>query len=259
MTMGRRDVQEPVRTYKEGPSREKGEYEEEHPAFGTAVVSRASGSPRTLFQSDLQHSETIRLSISRAIRGRLLMRDWVHPRRELIEIEMSLAQWGSLVSSMGIGSGVPVTIRRTESDVFVPGIPYEPRIATVVEESKKTVSTLLEHIRSRYAVLRSVIDNKGGVKATREAADSLKWAIENAESNTGFAVKSVADATEHVVEQAKADIESHILNSARALGIEPTFSIPEMGIASAADDPRFELGEVPSRGSEDDGWDDGVR
>lgn len=239
--MSRRNIEEPTRTYRTGPATEKGEYEEEHPAFGLASVSRASGGPRTLFQSDLQHSETIRLTISRAIRGRSLMRDWLHPRAELIEIEMSLSQWGALISSQGMGVGTPVTIRRTESEVFVPELPYEPRIAAVVDESKKTVSRLLEHIKDKYSNLRSVIDNKGGVKATREAADSLRWAIESAEGNTAFAVKSVAEATDSVVGQARADIEAHILDAARAAGIETKFIIPELGVGSSADDPRFEL------------------
>lgn len=232
--MSRRNIEEPTRTFREGPGYDKGEYEEEHPAFGTAVVSRRAGTPRALFQSDLLHSETVTLSIHRAIRGRGLHRDWVHPRRELIEIEMSLAQWGALVSSQGIGSGTPVTIRTTETDYSVAELPYQPRIATVVEESKKSVGKLLEHIKDKYSNLRSVIDNKGGVKATREAADSLRWAIENAEGNTAFTVKSVAEATESVVSQAKADIESQILDAARAVGIDPKFQIPELGIGSGA-------------------------
>lgn len=243
--MGRREVQEPARTYKEGPGYDQGEYEEEHPAFGTAAVSRASGGSRTLFQSDLQHNETIRLSISRAVRGRHLMRDWVHPRKELIEIEMSLAQWGSLVSSMGIGSGVPVTIRRTESEIFVPELPYQPRIATVVDEARKSTSKLIEKVKASLEVLIAAIEGKKGIRETRDALRYHRSVVENAESNAGFAVKSVADATEHVVSQAKADIESHILNAARAVGIEPTFQIPELGVGSAADDDRFELGEVP--------------
>lgn len=238
--MSRRNIEEPTRTYKEGVGYERGEYEEEHPAFGTAVISRRSGTPRALFQSDLQHTETVTLSIHRAVRGRSLHRDWVHPRRELIEIEMSLSQFGALVSSQGIGSGVPVTIRLTESEYFVPELPYQPRIATVVEESKKSVNKLLEHIKAKYSNLRSVIDNKGGVKATREAADSLRYAIENAESNIGFTVKSVADATESVVSQAKADIEAHILDAARAVGIDPKFQVPELGVGVDESRPEVE-------------------
>src|SRR6478735_12174096 len=87
-----------------------------HPAFGVAVVTRGSGSGQALFQSDLLHRETITLRVHRAERTRMLAHDWTHPLEELVEVEFSLSQWGALVSSIGIGSGVPCTIRRTESE-----------------------------------------------------------------------------------------------------------------------------------------------
>ena len=77
---------------------------DEHPAFGVAVLSRRHSTPgQVLFQSDVAHQET--LSIRRAERVRDLKRDWVHAE-ELVEIEMSTAQWGALVSSIGMGSGI---------------------------------------------------------------------------------------------------------------------------------------------------------
>lgn len=206
-----------------------GEYEESHPAFAVAVVTRASGGARTVFQSDLQHSETIRLSISTAVRGRGLMHDWVHPKKELIEVEMSLAQWGSLVSSIGIGSGVPVTLRRTESEVFVAGIPYEPRIAVVMDEARGATTKLMDQIRRRYVAVKEAFEGKQGIKVQRAAIDSLGHALNNAESNTGFAVKSVADAAEHIAAQAKSDIEAHILAAAQLTGLTAPILMPELG------------------------------
>lgn len=234
MARGKWVVQEPTRTAKTGLGREDGEYEEDHPAFGTASVTRAHGTPRTLFQSDIQHSETIVLSIHRATRGRMLMRDWVHPRKELIEIEMSLAQWGSLVSAMGIGSGVPVTIRRTEDDPFVPGLPYEPRIATVVGEAKGKVGALFANAKSSLKVLADAIEGKKGIREIRDALRYHESVIANAEGNAEFAVKSVTEATEHVVGQAKSDIEAYAIRAAASVGIQlPGVSIPELGIEPA--------------------------
>lgn len=242
--MGRRDEVDPTRTYKTGLGREEGEYEETHPAFGVAVVSRASGGSRTLFQSDLQHSETIRLSVRRAVRGRHLMRDWVHPTTELVEIEMSLSQWGSLVSSIGIGSGVPVTIRHIQGDdeYYVPGIPYEPRIAAVLGEARDSTSRLLEQVRRHYSNVKAAFDEKKGVKALRDAITSMGHALNNAESNTEFAVKSVVNATERVTSQAKADIEAHILNAALATGLTAPVQIPEL----LGSDTTLTLEEAPN-------------
>lgn len=125
---------------------------ETHPAFGTAIVARSHGTSHPLFQSDVQHSESITLSIRRAERVRDLNTDWVFPTDELVEIEMSLSQWGALVSSIGIGSGVPVTIRSTESDRMVADLPYQPRIAENVDETKAAVAKLLADAKRAHRI-----------------------------------------------------------------------------------------------------------
>lgn len=201
-----------------------------HPAFGVAVVVRSSGSPRALFQSDLRHNETIRLSIHTADRMRDLNRDWVHPRRELIEVEMSLAQWGAVVSSVGLGSGVPVTIRRTETDVYVPEIPYEPRIAENVTETRDAVRKLLAHARETLAELEDAIESKKGIRATRDALRNHHFAVQNAEANAAFAVTSLTEAAESVVSQARSDIESQILQAQYVTGTEASIEAPTVDL-----------------------------
>lgn len=226
-------VTEPVTsTPRTGYATDPGDRDETHPAFGVAAVSRGSGTPRPLFQSDLQHSEVMRLTVSRAMRSRSLHRDWTHPTQELIEIEMSLSQWGALVSSVGIGSGVPVTIRRTENDVRVPDLPYEPRIAESVGEARGTVRRLLEKSIVTLGELEQAIEEKRGIRATREALRNHAATLENAGGNAAFAIKSVSEAAERVTTEARADIEAHILDAVRLTGAAPieapTIDIPEI-------------------------------
>src|SRR5579871_4276223 len=95
---------------------------EHHPAFGMCRISRISASPgRTLFQSDLQHREYIQLTITEAERRRELKQDWVHPRKIIAQIDMSMAQFASLVTSAGT-EGVPVTISYAAVEGKVPSI-----------------------------------------------------------------------------------------------------------------------------------------
>jgi hypothetical protein len=228
----RRKTTEP--TVLPAPEYQKGAVRTSHPAFGTAVVSRGTGSGRALFQSDILHNETITLRISQAERTRDLNHDWVHgENKNLIEIEMSLAQWGALISSQGIGSGTPVTIRATETNPFVDGLPFEPRIAENLKETRGAVDRLLEGIKQAQAKLDDAIDNKRGVKAVREAQHTLKYAIQNATANSAFAIKSLTEAAEHVTSQAKADIESHILNASRLTGLPSPIEAPTLGIVNA--------------------------
>lgn len=204
--------------------------EDTHPAFGVAVVNRSSGTSRTLFQSDLRHRDTIHLSIRRAERIRDLNRDWVHPRDELIEVEMSLAQWGALVSSIGIGSGVPVTLRRTEQDVRVPEIPFEPRIAASVAETRGAVARLLARARESFEAVTDAVEGRRGVKAIRDALRTHQSVLNNAESNAAFAVTSLAEAAEDVTSQAKADIEAHILSAMALTGAPASIEAPPLDL-----------------------------
>lgn len=194
---------------------------ETHPAFGVATVTRSSGSSRALFQSDLLHQHTMTLRIDAAERHRELNRDWVHPRghgRTIVEVEMSLAQWGSLVSSIGLGSGVPVTIRATETDQMVPDIPHQPRIQTNLDEVAGTVDRLLAGVRTQMDALEEAVEQKKGVRAIREALKRLRATVANLPSNSKFAVTSLTEAAEKVTAQARADIEAHILAAVHAAG-----------------------------------------
>ncbi|MEV0443592.1 hypothetical protein AB0I46_32210 [Streptomyces spectabilis] len=196
--------------------------DEIHPAFGVAVVTRRSGGGRSLFQSDLVHNETISLSVHEATRKRDLSHDWVHPGQRLVEIEMSLAQWGSLVSSVGLGSGVPVTIRRTERDPFVPEIPYQPRTAESLREVREVTDRMYARVRAATTALHEAIHEKKGVRATKEALSALENAVAGAGSNAQFTVDSLVEAGEQVVAQARADIEAHVLEAVRLTGAEPS-------------------------------------
>ena len=199
-----------------------------HPAFAVAVVSKRSSHPgQTLFQSDLKHRETIVLSIREASRFRNLMRDSVFPGDHLVEVEMSLAQWGALVSSIGIGAGVPVTLRHV-AGADVPVLPYLPRMVKSLAETRGAVTQLLERARETLGGLTEAIEGKLGVKATREALRTHTAALNNAESNAAFAVKSFVEATEEITNQARADIESQILNVSRLTGVEASVELPEL-------------------------------
>jgi hypothetical protein len=197
-----------------------------HPAFAVATVHTRSGTPRALFQSDLMHSNTVVLSVQTATRKRDLKRDWIHPRRELIEIEMSETQWGGLVSSMGKGGGVPVTLRRSENETFVAELPYQPRTAENRREVLETVEQLLADAKAAMAALDAAEDGKAGVKERRELRNRLRSTLDNAGGNAKFAIDSLAEATESLVNQARADIETHIMRASAAHGVQASVVFP---------------------------------
>ena len=184
----------------------------QHPSFGVVTLTKSKGTSIPLFQSDIEHDQVINLSVHTASRKRDLKHDWVHPEKEIVEIQMSTTQWGALVSSMGVGSGVPVTISKVQGNRVDPP-PYEPRIAANVKEVQGAFEDVLSSISASLKGLTEAIEQKQGIKATREALHRLQVAVTNAPSNASFAVSSLAEAAESLVTQAFADIEANAVQA----------------------------------------------
>ena len=58
------------------------------------------------------------IHISSIERG--LNRDWIHGDKVIAEVEMSYSQFAEAITSMNIGTGVPVTVQWTEKDGKIP-------------------------------------------------------------------------------------------------------------------------------------------
>jgi len=88
----------------------------EHESFAMLGITRSSCSfSQNLFGSSIQHSHTIRLKIAPAKIDRMLNRDWFHANtKPYIEVEMSYSQFAEAITSMNVGDGVPVTLRRLD-------------------------------------------------------------------------------------------------------------------------------------------------
>jgi hypothetical protein len=236
-----RDIQEPVLD-------ERGD--ETHPGFAVITIHDVSSTPgAVLFQSDVRHSRYIRLAIHHAVRKRDLKHDWVHAGKVIAEVEMSQSQWAAMVSSMGNGSGTPVTLSYTDVEGQIPGMPYQPRIAQSLEETREVVGELLARIEAAHADLEALETAKAGVKERREARSRLAAAIRNAKANAVFAVQSMNAQAEKTVAQAKSDIEVAVAQAAMKHQIE-TNQLELMGID--APDALRAIGAAPfEQGSSD--------
>lgn len=196
---------------------------EVHPAFGSIRVNRITSTPGSvLFDSDIPHGHFVRLTIGRMTRGRGLHRDWLNETGSpLVEVDMSEAQWGAFVSSFGRGSGVPCTIRSTESEQNVPGLIPESRLAISAEETRQAAEEALADVQTAFDALDS-LDPKAGIKARREAMHRLRVALSNAPRNIEFAAQSLTEHTEKVVTKARADVEAMVVRHAERIGLDPS-------------------------------------
>lgn len=192
--------------------------DEVHPAFGQIGVTRRSSTPgAVLFDSDIRHGHSMVLQVSTASRHRDLNRDWIYGGEQLIEVEMSEAQWAGLVSSVNT-SGVPCTLRAREGNHMLPELPYDPRLAHSMDEVKGAAEKYLSNIKAAMDKV-DALDPKAGVKDRRAALNNLRIAINNATPNITYVAKSLTEHAENVVQRSRADIEAMAVQTAERMGL----------------------------------------
>ena len=196
------------------------EGEETHPAFGMASISRITATPgAVLFDSDLRHGQYIELRISEATRRRDLKQDWIFANRQIISINMSMAQWASLIASPNT-EGIPVTIA-SHGNIPVPGIPHQPRLAVTMNEAHNAAEEAFGSIRKAMSVYQAALDCKQPAKQRNAALAGLTAAIRNATANVDYAGQKFSEHAEEVVERSRADIEAMVTRHAERLGLGP--------------------------------------
>lgn len=191
---------------------------EMHPSFGMARFGRPSSTPgATLFDSDIRHQHYVTLTIETASRQRGLKTDWIRGEKEILEIGMSEAQFGGLVSSFG-SSGVPVTIMARDSQM-VPQPEFSSRTQISMQEVKEATREGIAQVGEAYAAVEAAVDSNAGKKALREALRDLRFAVGNLPSNLAFAGEQLSEHVETVVQKARADIEGMVARHAETLGL----------------------------------------
>jgi hypothetical protein len=212
-----RDIQEP--TEKPGIHAGWNEHskEYEHPAFGAIRASRTSGSA-VLHGSDFLHQHYVTISINRAVLARDLSRDWHFPREELVEVQLSEAQWATFVSSMNVGSGVPCTISHVAGKTM-PGIPLRVQRDEFQAETDRVLSGLSERVQ------KAIDDVEGEIGAglSRKKRDAILNHLNGLRSAVGstlpFVAKSFEEHMESTVEKAKIEVNAYVQASVNRAGL----------------------------------------
>lgn len=192
---------------------------ETHESWIVLNASRVTSYPgQYLFDSEIAHQHYVTVRVSRCSRRRDLNHDWVHGEDLLMEVAMSMAQWGAFVSSFGDGSGQPATLWWHDGPVAQ--APHDPRLGESVREVRESGDRALEGIVDEYTKLVQAFEAGAGKREMRERIHSLGCRVENAPKNMEFAAKTLVEHTENVVTKARADIEAMLAHEpGRALDV----------------------------------------
>lgn len=186
-----------------------------HPAFGQISVSRLSGHS-VLYGSDFRHHHSVRLTIRSSVLNRQLSGDWPFQQKELIEVEMSEAQWATFVSSFGQGGGVQCTIRHHNGET-VPALPLR-------DEAKEFSKEMSEQAKEALVALDKALAAVAGAKMSkRDAADiigPIKAAMREIGVNADFVKDSFDRHVEERIEKAKVEVNAYMTNAVQRAGLE---------------------------------------
>ncbi len=189
---------------------------EDHPSYGMLGFYRVTkgGRGTPLFGSSIKHRDTIRLVLKRGHTRRNLNQDWYYGDNTLFEVEMSYSQFAELICAMNVGDGIPVTIRKTMNDRYIPECPF-------VDRSELHISEFKEHLDETYADSQKLINKVAELFSTKntfkksereEILSMLRQLSNNIGTNQKFQVSQFQEQMEHTVTESKGEIESFFQN-----------------------------------------------
>lgn len=189
-----------------------GEWEPEtHPSYGFVQVSR-SGGHTPLFGSPFVHQNYMTLSIGRTTRHRSLGQDrhFGALKGELVEIALSEAQWAHMVSSVGMGGGVPCTLQRVGGQRQDP-CPEQNDVERFHQDVERSAVQAMKFMDDAMAKMKALIDDKAPSKEKRkEVLDALSTAQRKMNDSAPFMVKQLGEHMDKVVQSAKTEVESYV-------------------------------------------------
>lgn len=194
---------------------------ETHESYGMLGFYRTQGTPVNLFGSSIKHQHTIRMTLKKAAKGRSLNRDWYYGEEEIVEVEMSQNQFAELITSLNVGDGVPVTIRRLNGK-HMAECPEESKRELFEKEFESKMIALSSKLKMLTEETERILNDKSAPKkADKELIlKQIKMLQQEIESNIPFVASQFNEQMDKTVTEAKAEVEAFVMNKVHSLGIE---------------------------------------
>lgn len=197
-----------------------------HPSYGLASFSRRTGNPGRLFGSPLHTHEAY---VTLAIKEGFLMKEsttgherfYGSVRGDIIEVDLSAAQFAELLTTMNVGLGVPCTIRWLNGE----RVPNPPDIPQEVEKVRTHFKTRMkdatEELKKNQTRVVELLEKKSLSQADRrEILESITNVRRHLEANVPFYLEMFEEAANRVVVHAKAEIDAFVTHNVIAEGVK---------------------------------------
>ena len=195
---------------------------ETHESYGIVGISRRQSSPpHNLFGSSIKHQSTMALTIKKAEKMRDLNRDWYFGRKHLIEIELSPTQFADMITGVGVGDGVPCTIRWAEGE-RKENPPEISQRQMYEDEFKKTMQDFGKTCYGDVQEARELLTKKGTitVKERKQVDGIITRMVGTITGTLPFIQGSFNEAMSKTVTEAKGEVDAFVMDKIISLGIE---------------------------------------
>lgn len=193
---------------------------ERHPSYGLVEFSRCTGGKNHLFGSPVEHHNTIRLTISAGEVKWDLGKSWYFGYKQYIEVELSPAQFGELLTTMNSGPGVCCTIRRFDGKQM-PECPFIDERKLVEKDFEDKVKEITSRLITLSKQAIKIIEQKDWKKSDREELKALIVEIvQDIRANIPFVQSNFNEANERIVNAYKAEVDAFLTNLMHKLGAE---------------------------------------
>jgi hypothetical protein len=193
-----------------------------HPAYGTLRFSRVQGDCGKLFGSEINHMGYIEMTLQQAEEVRGLSHSWYHGHgRALCSVKMSAAQFAEIITSMNIGSGVPVTIDYLDDAVGQrPGIADDSTLHdTIKRKIKAKTEKVVDSASDLEKQLGAMLADSKLPKTKQEALRALAATItRELGANMPFVLDQYQESAEKVAAKAKAELDAYTTSVIHRLG-----------------------------------------
>jgi len=197
-----------------------------HPSYGLASFSRRTGNPGRLFGSPLPNHQAY---VTLAIRTGHLMKETTSGqeryfgsiRGDLIEVDLSSAQFAELLTTMNVGLGVPCTIRYVNNKRVEdpPEIPQEvEKVRThFAEKMKEAAQDFKEQRKSVEALLEKKSLSQADRKQIANALGRVEMMLT---SSAPFYLEMFEESAQKVVLHAKSEIDAFVTHNVFTEGLK---------------------------------------
>jgi hypothetical protein len=208
-----------------------------HPSYGVIHMNRFQGSGAVkLFGSQTRNHSGVCLSISPAEWHHDLGRDTIWGARvPIIEVNMSEAQLGSMLSAMGIGEGVPCTITHLNGEP-VPEAPDTETEPTRIRDSfNEVIGKMALDLRGSLPVVEAILDKEGTLSKTdrKVLRDAFAAIHQSIKSSAEFYMQQFQESAERTVAAAKAEVNTYVQRVATSKGINLVADMNPLNLTEA--------------------------